>query len=326
MSQQHEPQGATTRSRSRAGVRPATAIHPENLETMPGAMPSTIVPEVRANTVLEHPRPLGTIPDTSIDTIEGMTQTMEDQADTLFPEAQTVSQQSSVNPFRVVSSALRSGLMSVQRDDNQEMNKILYSIELCEQHVCNQADYIKRIDAASKRAGDASIIQARQLNSMTTSIGDHGRALQSLLDSIKDLLKEARSTKTTMEEQSKQLANLQAQVTAFQEQVFAAQEREEAQAEEGEPSPVVEAAQQETPFFLRGEVNHGLLIGEPECRNHHLNHHPRKTKTGQVPVASQQGSLLPVLLDPDQGNRTPQQEKEGSLLLLPLSTFLRKFA
>jgi uncharacterized protein YoxC len=149
---------------------------------------------------------------------------MDEQADALFPEAQAVSQPSSINSFRVVSSALRSGLMSVQRDNNREMNKILQSIELCEQHVRNQSDYIQRMDAASKREGDASVIHARQLNSMVASIGDHGRALQSLLNSIKDLLTEARSTKTAMEEQSKQLANLQGQVTSFQEQVFATQE------------------------------------------------------------------------------------------------------
>jgi hypothetical protein len=82
--------------------------------------------------------------------------------------------------------------MSVQRDNNRAMNNILRSIELCEQHVRNQSDYIKRIDAATKREGDASVIQTRQLNTMATSIGDHGRALQSHLTSIKDLLTEVR--------------------------------------------------------------------------------------------------------------------------------------
>jgi hypothetical protein len=168
--QQNEPQGATTRSRSRAGIRSASTVPPENTDTMPGAMPPTIVPEAPANTGLQHPRPLTAILDTSIEAIESMAQTMEDQTDALFPEAQAVSQPSSINPLRVVSSALRSGLLSVQRDNSREMNKILQSIEHCKQHVRNQADYIQRIDAAAKREGDASVIHARQLNSRVVSI------------------------------------------------------------------------------------------------------------------------------------------------------------
>jgi hypothetical protein len=105
-------------------------------------MPQFTVPEAQANTVLEYPTPLAAIPDTSIDAIEGMTQTMEQQADALYPEAQAVSQPSSMNPLRLVSSTLRSGLLSVQRDNNREMNRIMQSIEYCEQHVRNQADYI----------------------------------------------------------------------------------------------------------------------------------------------------------------------------------------
>jgi hypothetical protein len=153
-----------------------------------------------------------------------MTQTMEEQADAMFPEAQAVSQPSSINPFRVVSSALRSGLMSVQWDNNREMNKILQSIEHCEQHVRNQSDYIRRIDAASKREGDASVIHAHQLNSMVVSIADHGRGIQALSNSVLDLLSQTRTTNTAINEQSKQLANLQAQVTSFQEQVFSLSE------------------------------------------------------------------------------------------------------
>jgi hypothetical protein len=79
-------------TRPKSLVQPASVVPPENLETMPGAMPSVVVPEVQANTVLEHPIPLGTIVDTSIDAIEDMTQTIEGQADAMFPEAQAVSQ------------------------------------------------------------------------------------------------------------------------------------------------------------------------------------------------------------------------------------------
>jgi chromosome segregation ATPase len=220
---------------------------------MPGAMPSiTIVPEVRASTGLQHPRPLTAIADTSIEAIEGMTQTMDDQAEALFPEAQAVSQTSSMNPFRVVTSALKSGLLSVQRDNNRDMNNVLRSIEVCEQHVRNQSDYIKRIEATTKKEEDVSTIHTSHLNSMTSSIGDHGQALQSLLTSIKELLAEAKSTKAAVKEQSKQLDDLQAQVRSFQEQVFLAQEQGEPQAEGGEPSPEVERTQPETPSFLRG--------------------------------------------------------------------------
>jgi hypothetical protein len=227
MSQQNEPQGVTTSSQSRAGIRPASAASPKYTETMPGAMPQPTAPKAQANTALEPPRPLAAIPDTSIDAIEGMTQTMEELADALFHDAQGVSQPSSINPFRVVSSALRSGLLSVQRDNNQEMNRIMQSIEHCEQHVRNQADYIRRIDAASKREGDASVIHARQLNSMVVSIADHGRGIQALSNSISDLLTQTRTTNTAIEEQSKQLANLQVQVTSFQERVFSIPEQEE---------------------------------------------------------------------------------------------------
>jgi hypothetical protein len=135
MSQQNEPRGATTRSRSRAGTRPASPGPPEDAETMPGAMPQPTAPEAPASTGLRHPRPLSAIPDTSIEAIESMAQTMEEQTEALFPEAQAVSQPSSINPFRVVSSALRSGLLSVQRDNSREMNRILQSIEHCKQHV-----------------------------------------------------------------------------------------------------------------------------------------------------------------------------------------------
>jgi hypothetical protein len=105
---------------------------------------------------------------------------MEEQADALFPEAQAVSQPSSINPFRVVSSALRSGLLSVQRDNNREMSRIMQSIEHCEQHVHNQGDYIQNIDVASKKVADASVLHGRQLNSMVVSITDQGRMVQSL--------------------------------------------------------------------------------------------------------------------------------------------------
>jgi hypothetical protein len=131
MSQQNEPPRVTTRSQSRVGIRPASTVPPEDSNTMPGAMPQSTAPEAPANTGLQHPRPLTAIPDTSFEAIEDMTQTMEEQADALFPEAQAVSQLSSINPFRVVSSALRSGQMSVQRDNNREMIKILQSIEHC---------------------------------------------------------------------------------------------------------------------------------------------------------------------------------------------------
>jgi hypothetical protein len=207
---------------------------------MPGAMPPTIIPEAPANTGLRQPRALTAIPDTSIEATESMAQTMEEQTEALFPEAQAVSQASSINPFRVVSSALRSGLLSVQRDNSREMNRILQSIEHCEQHVRNQADYIQRIDSALKREGDASVIHARQLNSMVVSISDHGRGIKALSDTVSDLLTQTSAINTSVKGQAKQLTDLQALVTSFRDQVFSIQEREEPQAEEGEPSPVVE--------------------------------------------------------------------------------------
>jgi hypothetical protein len=323
MSQQNEPPRVTTRSQSRAGIRPASTAPPENKDMMPGAMPQSTAPEAPANTGLQHPQPLTAIPDTSIEAIKGMTQTMEEQADALFPEAQAVSQPSSINPFRVVSSALRSGLLSVQRDNSQEMNKILQSIEHCEQHVRNQANYIRRIDAASKREGDASVIHACQLNSMVVSIADHGRGIQALSNSILDLLTQTRTTNTAIEEQSKQLANLQAQVTSFQERVFSIPEQEEPQAEEGELSPVVEAAQPETPSLLRTR-------GQPRTPYHRTQASEsrpssRTRKNGPVSVGDRRGNLLPVLPHPNQGYQTLQGEKKGSLHLHPPSTFLRKF-
>jgi hypothetical protein len=132
------------------------------------------------------------------------------------------------------------------------MTNIARQIELCEQHVRNQSDHIRRIEAATKREEDVSNIHTRHLNTMTSSIADHGRALQSLLDSIKDLLAEARSTKTAINEQSKQLGDLQAQIRSFQEQVVHVQEEGEPLAEGDEPSPEEETTQPETPSFLKG--------------------------------------------------------------------------
>jgi hypothetical protein len=262
MLQQNEPQGVTTRSQSRAGIRPASTAPPENTDTMPGAMPQSIVPEAPVNMGLRHPRPLTAILDTSIDAIEGMTQTMEEQADTLFPEAQAVSQpSSSINPFRVVSSALRSGLLSVQRDNNREMSRIMQSIEHGEQHLRNQADYIQRIDVSSKKMSDASVLHGRQLNSMVVSITDHGRMIQGLTSSVANLLTLARTTNTAIEEQATQLTNLHTQVRSFEEQVFSTREQEGAQAEGDEPSPEAEAAQLQTPSFLRGR-------GQPQTPYH----------------------------------------------------------
>jgi hypothetical protein len=326
MSQQNKPPRVTTRSQSRAGIRPASTAPPENSDMMPGAMPQSTAPEATADMGVQHPQPLTAIPDTSINAIKGMTQTMEEQVDALFPEAQAVSQPSSINPFRVVSSALRSGLLSVQRDNNWEMNRIMQSIEHCEQHVHNQADYIRRIDAASKREGDASFIHARQFNSMVVSIADHGRGIQALSNSISDLLTQMRTTNTAIEEQSKQLVNLQAQVTSFQERVFSIPEQEEPQAEENEPSPAVEATQTQTPSFFRTR-------GQPQTSYHRTqmeesrasSRRSRTRKSGPVSVGDRPGNLLPVLLNTNQGNRTTQGEKEGSLHLHPLSTFLRKF-
>jgi hypothetical protein len=251
MLQQNEPQGATTRSRSRAGIRPVTTAPPEDTDTMLGAMPQSTAPEARANTVLEHPRPLAAIPDTSFNAIEGMTQTIKQQADALYPEAQAVSQLSSMNPIRLVSSALRSGLLSVQRDNNREMNRIMQSIEHCEQHVRNQADYIRRIDAASKKGSDSWVLQGCQLNSMVVSITDQGRRVQAVADSISELLALARGANTAIEEQATRLSNLQAEIMSFEERVFSLPEQEEPEAEEGELSPEVGAAQPQTPSFLR---------------------------------------------------------------------------
>jgi hypothetical protein len=177
---------------------------------------------------------------------------MEDQVDALFPEAQPVSQPSSINPFRVVSSALRSGLLSVQRDNNREMNKILHSIELCEQHVRNQSDYIRRIDAASENEANASVLHGRQLNSMIVSITEQGRRMQTLADGILELLTRTRTIDSALEGQSTQLTNLQAQVRSFEENVLSLPKQEEPQAEKGEPSTPVGPAQPQTPSFLRG--------------------------------------------------------------------------
>jgi hypothetical protein len=96
---------------------------------------------------------------------------------------------------------------------------------------------------------------------MVVSIADHGRGIQALSNSVLDLLSQTRTTNTAINEQSKQLANLQAQVTSFQEQVFSLSEREEPQGEEGEPSPVVEATQTQTPSFFRTR-------GQPQMPHH----------------------------------------------------------
>jgi hypothetical protein len=175
--------------------------------------------------------------------IEGMAQTMEEQADALYPEAQAVSQTSSISPFRVVSSALRSGLLSVQRDNNREMNRIVQSIELCKQHVCNQADYIRRIDDAVKKGSDSLVLQNRKLSSMVVSITDQGRSIQAVTDSMLELLTLARTADTAIRGQTTQLTNLEAQLRSFDERVFAIPEQEELQAERDELSPEAEAAQ-----------------------------------------------------------------------------------
>jgi hypothetical protein len=141
------------------------------------------------------------------------------------------------------------------------MIRILQSIEHCEQHVRNQADYIQNIDSALKREGDASVIHARQLNSMVVSIADHGRAIQTLSNSVLDQLTLTRSTNTAFVDQAKQLTNLQALVTSFRDQVFSIPEREEPQAEEGEPSPVVEETHTQTPSFFRRR-------GQPQTPHH----------------------------------------------------------
>jgi hypothetical protein len=86
---------------------------------------------------------------------------------------------------------------------------------------------------------------------MVVSIADHGRAIQAISNSILDLLAQTRATNAAIGEQSKQLTNLQAQVTSFQERVFSIPEQEEPQAEEGAPSPAVEATQMQTPSFFR---------------------------------------------------------------------------
>jgi hypothetical protein len=218
-------------------------------------MPPTIVPEVRASTILQHPNPLTAVPDTSIDAIEGMTQTMEQQADAPYPEMQAVSQPSSMNPIRLVSSALRSGLLSVQRDNNREMNRIMQSIEHCEQHVRNQADYIQRIDASSKKVSESSVFQGRQLNSFAVSVTDQGQRIQTLTDSISELLILARTANTVIREQATQLTSLEAQVWSFEERVFSPpgeeELEEELQGEHGVPSRGAEAAQPHTPSLLR---------------------------------------------------------------------------
>jgi uncharacterized protein YoxC len=201
--------------------------------------------------ILQHPNPLTAIPDTSIDAIEGMTQTMEQQADALYPKTQAVSQPSSMNPIRLVSSALRSGLLRVQRDNNREMNRIMQSIKHCEQHVCNQADYIQRIDATSKRVSESSVLHGRQLNSFAVSVTDQGQSIQTLTDSISELLTLARTANTGIREQATQLANLEAQVRSFEERVLSPPEEEELQGEHGEPSPGAGAAQPQTPSLLR---------------------------------------------------------------------------
>jgi hypothetical protein len=137
----------------------------------------------------------------------------------------------------------------------------MQSIEHCEQHVSNQADYIQRIDVSSQKMSDASVLHGCQLNSMVVSITDHGRMIQSLTSSVSNLLTLARTTNTAIEEQATQLTNLHTRVRSFEEQVFSTWEQEEPQAEGDQPSPKAEGAQPQTPSFLRGR-------GQPQTPYH----------------------------------------------------------
>jgi hypothetical protein len=132
------------------------------------------------------------------------------------------------------------------------MNKILHSIELCEQPVRNQSDYIRRIDAASENEANTSVLHGRRLNSMVVSITEQGRRMQTLADGISELLTRTRTIDSALEGQSTQLTNLQAQVRSLEENILALPEQEEPQAGQGEPSTPAGPAQPQAPSFLRG--------------------------------------------------------------------------
>jgi hypothetical protein len=159
---------------------------------------------------------------------------------------------------------------------------------------------------------------------MVVSISDHGRGIKALSDTVSDLLTQTSAINTSIKGQAKQLTDLQALVTSFRDQVFSIQEREEPQAGEVEPSPVVEETHTEHLPSLGQEGNHERLTIDAKSQNH--DHHLRKRKTGLVSADNRRGNLLPVLPHHNQGKKTPRGEKEGLLHLHPPSTFLRKFA
>jgi hypothetical protein len=200
-----------------------------------------------------------------------MTQTMEEQADAaLYPETQTVSQQPSMNPIRLISSALRSGLMGVQQDNSWEMTRITQSVDQCKQHVRNQISYTQRIDDASRKASDALALQSRQISTLTTSATNHGRTLQTLTGSMSELLTLARANSSAASEQATRLANLEVQVRSFEEGVTIRCPQQEGQGEHAEPQRGAGLTQPQTPSFFE-------VTAQPQTP-----HPPRRTRVGRL--------------------------------------------
>jgi chromosome segregation ATPase len=211
-------------------------------------------PAIRiTSSVLQRPVPLPPVADNSIDAIEDMTQVMDQQADAAIAQPSTgvttTPQTSSMNPIRLISSALSSGLLSVQRDNNREMKRILQSIDQCEQHVRNQGDYIKRIEDVAKATSSSINIQDRQINLLNTSSSDHSKSLRSLERSINELLSLAKKADTALVNQANAINSLETQLRAFENRALVEEEEETVPVQEPSLNPHVQ--EPETPSLFR---------------------------------------------------------------------------